>query len=174
MQTHTEKQIYFLYCPFELEDFCLSPFCFSFTLGTVAEILPQNRKRKVNHERRSWRKEDRTWRRKQRSLCSSSSAWCAGGKLNVQLNIFLQASEEDGPPETGILTAQTMDKHDGMRRRRRKRHVSRLWAASWLCEKWSFGTELNKINTQRAQPGILKREHFVFSCTNPPFSSCVQ
>lgn len=35
-------------------------FSFLFYLDTDAEILPQNRKSDVNHERRSWRSEDRT------------------------------------------------------------------------------------------------------------------
>lgn len=91
--------------------------------------------------------------------------------------------KEDGPPETGILTAQRTDEMetwratDGLRegtrrgrrrRRRRRRNMSTLCAASRLCEKRSSQTELNKARflTPRAQPGFffsLNRQHFAFS-----------
>lgn len=68
-------------------------------------------------------------------------------------------------PEDGLEMWRAIgDEHEATRRRR---NVSRLCAASWLCEKRPFQTELNQTRflTTRAQLGFvfLNRQHFVFS-----------
>lgn len=191
--TYTDKHLcFFLLCCLDVNEVLLIATCFvflSFMLGTDAEILPQNRKREVNHERRSLRKEDRTWRREQRLLSSWPSAWW---KLNGQLNIFLKASEEDGPPETGILTAQRMDWRCDERQvtsvkergEEEEEEGTRLDSELLLdCVKsgrlrlnWTK-LILNESSTWNCF--FLSRQHFVFSCTSPSFflsffSFCVQ
>lgn len=116
-------------------------------------------------------KKDPTWRREQRLLSAWSSAWRSDEKNERAAEHIPEGLRKRWPAWNWNTNAPRMDwwreEREGTRRRR---DMSRLCAASGLCEK-RLQTELNKIRflTPRAQPGFfsLNRQHFVFSCTSP-------